>query len=77
MSTRATLVDLIHCDLCNRDNEPGVVYERKDKKGKSKRYAGFCHSCIFTLARMYRQAAAQKAYQDAVKAGAPEWAKSG
>lgn len=69
-TTRATMVDLMYCDLCRREHQPGVVYERKGK-----RYAGFCHGCIFTLARMYRQAAAQKAYQEAVKAGAPEWAK--
>jgi hypothetical protein len=77
MSTRATLIEFLACDLCRRDNQPGVIYERKDKKGKAKRYAGFCHSCIFTLARMYRRAAAQKAYQDTVKDGQAEWAKSG
>lgn len=71
-TTRAFLVEFMRCDLCKQDNQPGVVYERKGK-----RYAGFCHSCVFTLARMYRRAAAQKAYRDAVKAGAPEWAKKG
>lgn len=70
MSTRGTLIEFMACDLCRRDNQPGVIYERKGK-----RYAGFCHQCIFTLARMYRRMKAHKDYQDAVKAGAPEWAK--
>lgn len=70
MSTRATLIEFLACDLCRRENQPGVIYERKGKT-----YARFCHQCIFTLARMYRRAKAQKAYQEAVKAGKPGWAK--
>lgn len=70
MSTRATLIEFLACDLCRRDNQPGIVYERKGKP-----YARFCHGCIFTLARMYRRMTAKKRYDEAIQAGLPDWAK--
>lgn len=70
-TTRGTLVEFMTCDLCRRENQSGIVYDRKGK-----RHASFCHGCIFTLARMYRRMQAKKRYDEAVKAGAAEWAKT-